>query len=270
MRITVDVPQKGNAVLGQVAGLYVLTYADTAIINGGVVTVLNVLHDIVSLPPTTTSGKTYTWGPGAASPLDPNVWELTVTDNGDGTYSYTLQGAKKNTTNFVTVLSGTHTPVKTNGVNDPDHGSGTFLIDWNARATLALTDGNVGTGNVTYNHVNADVTVDVVFTGVHTGGGVTANADGVYEFSDQSNIDPATSALETVNIESRWDPTGAGRSDVNVTGGDLGTSTATVSECWDDNFLETYYLDSGNWQAPQGMETSCPADFQAAVYYMGS
>jgi hypothetical protein len=278
--VSINVPQQSQALIGQTASFYLTTYAATSVVNGGVVGVLTILKDIVAQPPTSHSGQTYVWGPGADSPLDPVVWKLSVTDNGDGSYGYVFQGAAKSSTNFVTVLSGTHTPVKNNGVNDPDHGHGTFLLDFNARATLPAPDGNVGTANVTYQHDSDDVQVDVIFTQIQSTGGQLINAtyhftqpaggDGTFQFSSASNIDLASAALENLDIESRWTQTGAGRCDVEISGGDLGSATATASQCWDSNFNETFYVDSGNFQPQEGSASSCPSDFSTAVYYTGN
>lgn len=275
--VTVNVPQNGNALIGQTADLYTLTWGATSVINTGVVAVLTLLHDIVEQQPTTTAGNVYTWGPGASSPLDPIVWKLTVTDNGDGTYSYDLDGAPKGTTSFVTVISGKHTPAKLGSANDPDHGSGTFLLDWNARATLPQPDGNIGTAAITYSNLSDNVQVDVNFTGIHNSQGALTNptyhylqpsgGDGTFEFSDQGNVDGNTQGiLENLTIESRWDQTGAGRADVQVSGGDLGTTTGEESECWGPTFLETYF--SNTFAPTLGAESACV--FATATYYSGN
>ena len=49
-----------------------------------------------------------------------------------------------------------------------------------------------------------------------------------------------TAANETLSLHSRWMETGAGRTDIQVTGGDVGTAVDTSSECWDSNFFSVY------------------------------
>jgi hypothetical protein len=73
--------------------------------------------------------------------------------------------------------------------------------------------------------------------------------------------------LEDFTIHSRWQETGAGRTDYQLTNGDVATAglaPVTVSECWDTSFLSTYlnvsYDDAGDW----GVETSCV--FPAAAF----
>ena len=71
--VTVNVPQRSGALVGSESPFYLITWGATSTINGGVVAVLSLLRDIVTQPPTSTSGKVNTWGPGAASPLEPNI-----------------------------------------------------------------------------------------------------------------------------------------------------------------------------------------------------
>jgi len=49
-----------------------------------------------------------------------------------------------------------------------------------------------------------------------------------------------SAAKETLTIKSRWLESGAGRSDVELTGGDLGEESATANECWDTSFASRY------------------------------
>ena len=51
-------------------------------------------------------------------------------------------------------------------------------------------------------------------------------------------------ALENLVLRSRWEPTGAGRSDARISGGDLGAADAQASQCWDTLFREVYYTDN--------------------------
>jgi hypothetical protein len=287
--VQVKVPDSTNKQVGQTAFWYAITYGGTSLINGSVVAVLNLLHDIVSQQPTSHSGKTYVWGPGAANPLEPNVWKLTVTDNGDGSYSYNLDGKQKGAADsaFVTVLSGTHTPVKKAGVNDPGHGHGTFLLDWDKRNTLTQLDAKAptGTADVTYAHDTDDVKVDVVFKGLTNDKGQKTDAnyhytqpagqDGTFQFSTAGDVEAtADGNLENLAIESRWKQDGSGRSDVKVSGGDLNTDTVSVSECWDTNFKETYYHDentkdpSFHFVQDEGQSSDCTLG--SAEFYDGN
>jgi hypothetical protein len=73
-------------------------------------------------------------------------------------------------------------------------------------------------------------------------------------------------AKEHFTIESRWTEQGVGRCDLQDSGGDLMSTVAHGSECWDSKFDSVYrnleYPDpAGNW----GAETACTA-FPAAEY----
>ncbi len=52
--------------------------------------------------------------------------------------------------------------------------------------------------------------------------------------------------LEDVVIDSRWNETGAGRAEIDFSGGDLPSSIAMVDavECWGTDFMQSYYSDS--------------------------
>jgi hypothetical protein len=59
-------------------------------------------------------------------------------------------------------------------------------------------------------------------------------------FSFVGDIDEDGSAWEDARIRSRWQADGAGRADVTATGGDLGTSSASFSQCWNTQFRTVY------------------------------
>ncbi len=63
-----------------------------------------------------------------------------------------------------------------------------------------------------------------------------------------------------MSVHSRWMETGDGRTDVQVTGGDVGTVVDTSSECWDSNFSSVYSALSYDPSDPTvdwGAESSC-------------
>lgn len=237
---------------------YDLTRGVTVTVNLGVGLVLGLVKAIVSHRPTSISGNTATWGPHTEA-LSPNTWKFTVTEVSPGTYEYKLEGKPKTApdSSYVTVLSGDHTPsVDANG-NPMEHfGAGQFLLDWDAAQTLPEHGADVGKASVTYSRLEpgADVTIAVNFTQVRnaeTGGLMDAaytylrspGEGGEFQFSTDKNVAEATAALEHLTIKSRWNSSGAGRSDVKATGGDL-HSEATASECWDTHFDSQYMVAS--------------------------
>ena len=121
-------------------------------------------------------------------------------------------------------------------------------------------DTNVGQMAFTYSRMSptATVTNNVTFTNIfdncnpascNTHGQIfdalyaysaTPGCGGDLQYGATENFVATTTANETLSLHSRWMETGAGRTDVQVTGGDVGTAVDTSSECWDSNFLSVY------------------------------
>src|SRR5690606_23768517 len=95
----------------------------------------------------------------------------------------------------------------------------------------------------------------------------TPGTGGEFDFKITKNIDtePSRSAREDLRIKSRWAATGAGRSDIKLSGGDLDEG-ATVSECWDTNFRSTFFTFSFDLGLGYGTEAAGCAGFTTAVY----
>ncbi len=255
---------------GERAALYTVTREVTVVVNGGVGSALALIEKIVSYPPSTVSENTATWGPVTDS-LSPTTWKLTVTQDSPTQYHYALVAKAKAEPDsaYRTILSGTHSPTGTN------LGSGTLLIDWDQAQQLPEHDANVGTASVTYSHLTADAkaTIDVQFKQVRDadsgqridskyGYEATPGQGGAFNFSAHKNLAPGD-ALEQLTVRSRWVENGAGRSDVQVNGGDL-ADAATVNECWDSAFASRYFLAS--WAATGNYGTTGACAFAAAEY----
>jgi len=75
---------------------------------------------------------------------------------------------------------------------------------------------------------------------------------------------PTGTAKELFTIHSRWLETGAGRSDVQISGGDAPTPAPTVNECWDISFNSAYKNTSYDATQSWGQESSCA--FTPAAY----
>jgi hypothetical protein len=256
---------------GDIAGMYQLTRGVTVMVNGGGGAVLALVKAITDQPPTSMTATTAVWGPGTDA-LSPNTYRMTVTKNATDNYSYVLEGRGKNEADsaFRAVLSGSHV------VTGQELGSGTFMIDWNASATLPEHDADAAGGVVYgYSHTSAAaaVQIDAVFTQVkdkESGKLVEADykyaanpgAGGNFEFKIIKDMVPGA-ALETATVKSRWEESGAGRSDLKVAGGDV-PGMATANECWDSNFASKFmslsYAPTAGW----GAESACA--FATAEY----
>jgi hypothetical protein len=277
---------RGGALLGDVAKDYVLTATVVAVVNGSTAAVLDLVRDITLFPPTSVSGDTAVWGPGH-DPLSANTYRLTVTRTAPHVFTYMLDGKGKNDpdTAFVTVLSGTHTRAVDAGGNVMrGFGSGNFTLNFDAAATLPQHDDNVGQVAFQYSRTSptATVTINVNFTGVQdhcdpancqTSGqifdavyayGATPGSGGDLQYADAKNYVATTSAKETLEIHSRWMETGAGRTDMQLSGGDLGSTVQTSNECWDANFRSVYSNTTYDPSLDWGAETSCA--FATAAY----
>jgi len=280
---------KTSALLGQQADSYTLTRAVTGIVNGATGVVLLLVKTIVSYPPTTVHGDTAVWGPHS-EPLDKNAWRLTVTRVDKDVFSWALDGKAKaaDDSAFITILSGTHTrAVDGHGRPMENYGSGMFVVDWDMAQTLPDHDNAVGVATFTYARTSpaAVTTIDVDFKGIKDDPPATELYDALYRYTATPGAGgelkyaakrdyypdphPSGTAKEDFTIHSRWQETGTGRTDYELTGGDVATAPGltapvTVSECWDTSFLSTYlnvsYDDAGDW----GVETSCV--FPAAAF----
>ena len=253
--LTGDTGSMSDPLQGQTSNFYRLTRDVTGTVNGGVVLILGTVRAITRIRPTSLSGQTAVWGPYTPD-LSPITWKLTVTHTEGQTYTYTLEGKAKGDpdTAYQVVLSGTHTrAVDAKGNAIADYGQGTFLLDWDARAKLPDAKANLtGTAEVDYARPapGQDTTIDVSFTGAtdaRSGRKLNAkytyqhtpNVGGKFTFVADSDVD-GDGTNETLAIESRWQHSGTGRSDVKATGGDMASGGATINECWDDNFASTF------------------------------
>jgi hypothetical protein len=254
------------AILGQTAQFYQVTRGVTLTLNAGAAWVLVVVHAVVQFPPTTVEGNVYTWGPGSG-PLDPADWRLVVTDNADGSYSWSLDGRSKITPEdgFITVIDGVAVPGA-----EPHRGRGSFSIDFDAGERVNPIDNDArGTVDVEYDLENRDgtqATLDMHIEGVADDGRPVSfdyhyaeNKDrsGDFSFAIHGDLDDDGTASEDAEIRSRWLDDGQGRSDVALAGGDLGDLEVSATECWDTRFARVYYTDSVQWQPTEGDANQC-------------
>jgi hypothetical protein len=267
------------ALLGETAEWYTTTRAVTGVVNGAAFAVGVLVRIITDYPATTVSTDTAVWGPWQGP--DPVEWKVTVTRTAPQQYAYKFEGRDKHdqTGAFVTVLSGTHAPgLDAKGREMEGFGSGTFTLDWNARATLPQPDGNVGTANYVYSHVGPAevVTISAKFRQVKDDKQPGRLVDIDYAFLQNpganGNMDflynvpaTATAAGGLGKVRSRWLWTGEGRSDVKVTATNSAL-TYTLSECWDVTYASVYKSVPLSTSATDnyGSESSCA--FSAAEY----
>lgn len=268
---------------GKTSDFYKLTRGATVSVNGATAFALNLVEQVTKNTPTSINGDVAVWGPYTDA-LSPTTWKLSMTKNAENTYSYKLEGKAKTAadTEFKVILSGTHNiAVDAQGNRLHDFGSGNMTFDWDAAQALPEHGDDIGTADIRYSRLTADAvaTVEADFHNVkddeRPGTKVNANysyketpgAGGEFDFALNKNIDtdPGRTLIEHLTVKSRWVASGAGRSDVKLTGGDLLTGEATVNECWDSNFASQFLSISYAPTFSYGLIGAC-GGFNTAVY----
>jgi hypothetical protein len=272
-----------GALLGDQADLYKTTREVTSVINGGTLGVLTLVHTIVQFPPTDVSTDTAVWGPHS-EPLSPNAWRLTVTRVAPGSFDYILAAKPKLAADsaFLSILSGHHNIVAgVHGRAIEGLGNGTFSVDWDAAQMLPEHDKIVGKADFTYARASftSTASIGVVFTGVKDDNSTelynadyqyaaTPGAGGDFQYATHRDVlpgpGPTGSARELFTIHSRWLETGAGRADVQISGGESPSPSPVVNECWDASFASTFKNTSYDPTQTWGLESSC--SFASASY----
>jgi hypothetical protein len=268
--LSINVPQSGStdganssALLGDKPGLYTFTRDVSRAVNDGVGDILARIEFVTDHPPSRKSGNAEEWGPFSRA-LDPAEWTLHVEKAADGSYNYALAGKPKGADDSqYKVVMGGHAVV----VNDT-HGSGEFLLDFSARAALDPSVKSTGQIFVHYDNTSNPRNVEVAFKDFSDAAGVMPrdalyryaehpDHSGNFEFVTLQDIDHDGATKELVGILSRWNASGAGRSDAAATGGSLADLTLHVEECWDGSFGETYYHDNLDINPTEGDPQSC-------------
>lgn len=240
------------------------TAALATVVNGSVVWTLALVERVVEFPPSACTANSCTWGPFSGA-LDPVRWKLVVShDESTDTYSWSLSGERKaGPAGFTTVVQGTAKP---SGL--PHRGSGHFTVDFDAGRLLDPASNDIGTLDVTYSNATPGAaSLDVTFLGVKDDDHAGQKLNIVYGFREQQlggDLEIAWRNLtsnDRLSLHSRWQGTGAGRSDlaVQVTGG-TGNYQASASECWRGGDFKVVYFttnDPAHLGAPDGTESSC-------------
>jgi hypothetical protein len=203
------------------------------------------------------------WGP-MSSGLDPAEWTLVVEKVAPGQFNYVLAGKPKGADDSL------YKPVMAGHANagDETHGSGDFLLDFSAIHALDDTIKSTGGIAVHYDNTADPRNVEVTFKGFSDAAGMMPrdalyryaehpDHSGNFEFATLQDLDGDGATKELVAIVSRWNASGAGRSDAVATGGSLADLTVHATECWDAGFSETYYTDNLNIKPTEGDAASC-------------
>lgn len=266
------VESQSQALRGQVADMYVLTYGVTRIINGGGFFVGALVRAVLDYPPSDITGNTATWGPWTDD-LEPITWRVTITRVADLMYQYRFDGQPRGNAGapFVTVLAGTHV-ASADDHGDPveGFGAGSFTLDWDVRNNLPQPNPKeVGKAHYAYSRLSPDspMTVEAQFRNVRdedTGKlvdvdyayGRNPGAGGGMDFTEEVPAQAGMPAAR-LRVRSRWQSGGAGRSDAIAASPDL-PMPFSMSECWSGSFLSTFKRSSFDPAGNYGNEaTDC-------------
>ena len=253
--------------LGETAVFYNLTRGVSRELNGGAYFILSLVKLISEYPVTSIQGDTYIWGPWSDA-LNPAEYRLTARQDGMGAYLWSLEGRQKADAGaaFAAVVSGVAMPGRL-----PNRGTGRFHMDFDYSHKLDPLNKGEGQLDVVYDLESEPASIQMDFaknatmpggtTGVataHYAYSLAADGSGDFQFGVHGDIDKSgTTAWEDSLIRSRWLATGAGRADVKVTSGDLGTRTLIGSECWSVSFVRTFWTDNLGFSPTEGASSTC-------------
>lgn len=256
------------------AQYYSTTRNVTEGVNGIITAILGTVGYVTTLQPSWTDDtKTQAmWGPYSDSGLDPVETGLWVRLEEDESYTWALfylpnGGALE--TDAVAIVAGIVDAGSTR-----DDATGQFGIDFTTAASMDPSVNLTGEWGVQYAYDPDGVGAVVAANdyGFAAGG---ERVDAAYSYNEDyegsgemdlawlADID-ARGNNELATMRSRWQADGQGRGDVQVTGGDLGSTVVSVSECWGSSFTRVFYTDSAGIESPEGSETDCaysPAEY---------
>ena len=222
------------------------TYETTADVNAFILNVLDLLDRIRSAEPDQRTKNSRIWGPWYLDDLGIYVRLEVIRAEPVFTYDLTLSHYPDRDRDIL--LSGSWAP----GSNAED-GRGEFVFDYDVQSIYFADATQTGTLVVqydttgplldlrvsAYNLVDPDTgdIVDNEYAYYREGQGVGyfyfQMLKDVYNASDEANTDEeATPKQERISLWSVWDETSAGRSDLQITGGDLGETIYSGIECW--------------------------------------
>ncbi|MCU1280046.1 MAG: uncharacterized protein JWM53_3592 [bacterium] len=255
-QLHVEVPASPGA---STAVLYQVTRQTSDQMNGAVDSVLDLIANITGHPPTKASPDAAEWGPFTPS-LSPATYRLIVQRAAPDSIHYHLDGRPRDSSD-----DGAFQPLLAGVANDgPSARAGQFTIDQNVAHQLDPV-AHPGTGAVQASYQLAAVTAVRMQLGDGSAAAAyrydqLADGSGDFRFATHGNLVGDPTQLEDGIVRSRWLPSGAGRGDAHIRGGDAGTGM-DLSECWDATFTRSFVT---NGTAADGDPASCA--FPDAVF----
>jgi hypothetical protein len=256
-------PTETLAYAAEHAKFYELTRAMTDSVDSVTRSILGSIWIVVHTHPTHVGPHEATWGPGADNALSPVVWRLEVTEVSDGVFDYELDGRPKGSnaeSDYLAVLEG-----RGYGRSHPEHRNGYFVVDNDAARTLDPARAHDhGTAKITH-HLSswpATLAVEIRPTPAPNWADITVthepDGSGAVDVAALTDIEETNKDgnLEDVVMHNRWAKDGAGRADVQISGGSV-PMLVKASECWSTTFERSYYTDGAGLAPTTGDPAAC-------------
>jgi hypothetical protein len=236
-----------QALLRQTAELYALTRRTSDGLNGMVGGVLASIWGIARQPPSAVGMDAAVWGPFTPA-LSPATFRLVVERRPDR-LAFHLDARPKAAGNeaFQPFVAGGPDPIA-----PPQRGVGEFGVDFSFLHALdpighplqgamrVRHDLGPGGGSIAV-HLqevagpdHPPLTADYLYA-------LGPDGTGVFDFATHADLVGGPAQPEDVAVVSHWAPSGAGRADAHVQGGDV-SAGMSASECWDELFARVWFL----------------------------
>ena len=247
---------------GERAKFYEFTRALADGVDGVTRSILGSIWIVVHTRPTTIANHEATWGPGADA-LSPVVWRLKVTEVSAGVFDYQLDGRPKGSnaeSDYLAVLKG-----RGYGRSHAEHRNGWFLVDNDAARKLDPARAHdQGTTKIAHQlHTwPATIAVEIRPTPAPNWADIMVthqpDGSGAVDVSALTDIEETNKdgKLEDVVMHNRWAKDGAGRADVQISGGSV-PILVKATECWSSQFDRSYYTDSAGLAPTVGDPAAC-------------
>jgi hypothetical protein len=272
------VPSSSQLAVVLPAAMTTVTQAELAQdTHNGIGTVNALLDDVLGLvdairayEPTSRTSDSRTWGPFADSSHPGWQWRLVVTRADATTFNYALdvENTAVAAPAWVPFFNGSFDLAggikQGNGWVTADFGAlvaAEFPLDSNTSQLASLridyqnyqTPGSPVSVTLTIMRASPDPTTGV--TSVMFMYEILADGSGEIAFQLVGNVIPGP-AIETLDINAQWLPTGAGKATLSVAAGDGAGMTQT--ECWDATFEATYNDKPWSMTEDVGDPSLCP------------
>jgi len=229
-------------------------------VNWVVNDVLSMLANVTSDPPSQSDENVYLWGPYENEAED---WVTTflMERRADGAYEYVTQAKhlSEGDDAWLSIVTGRVEAGVSETLN-----VGEFVVSYDNMATLTGDSGG-GIALFSYDRLDLQTAVEATMEGLVDEDGIShdivvdydvyTDGSGVLRYALTADIYVPDGEVEnqtlqeTARINTRWQPTGAGRADLTITDGDLGETVAYRSQCWGVDYVASYQV--SYYEAPQ-------------------